>query len=70
MLLWPGLPQNPGLDRAYQAFPGHVFLASPAKSMASRARLGRACHAFDPAPDAREDVTSKEHLVHLVIALS
>ena len=45
-LLWPGLPQNPGLDRAYQAFPGHAFLASPA-------RLGRACHAFDHAPDAR-----------------
>ena len=27
-LLWPRLPQNPGLDRAYQAFPGHAFLAS------------------------------------------
>ena len=34
-LLWPGLPQNPGLDRAYQAFPGHAFLASPAKTLAT-----------------------------------
>ena len=27
-ILWPGVPQNPGLDQAYQAFPGHAFLAS------------------------------------------
>ena len=47
-LLWPGLPQNPGLDWVYQAFPGHAFLASPANTLASRA-----CHAFDRTPDAR-----------------
>ena len=41
-LLWPGLPQNPGLDQAYQAFPGHAFLASPAKTLASLAWPGLA----------------------------
>ena len=41
-LLWPGLPHNPGLDRAYQAFPGHAFLATPAKTLASLAWLGLA----------------------------
>ena len=44
-LLWPGLPQNPGLGRAYrvyQAFPGHAFLASPAKTLASLAWPGLA----------------------------
>ena len=42
-LLWPGLPQNPGLDRAYQALPGDAFLASGAKNIASLAWPGLPC---------------------------
>jgi len=39
MLLWPGLLQMPSLDHAFHTFPGHAFVASPAKSLASPARL-------------------------------
>ena len=34
--------KSPGLDRAYQAFPGRAFLATPAKTLASLAWLGLA----------------------------
>ena len=39
MLLWPGLPQKPRLDRSCHAFPGLAFLVSPAKSLASQEQL-------------------------------